>query len=389
VAPPSGKFLVQLFVVPFLIVGFLVLIWLLFFKGPSYTREKFLDKLRSGDADVRWRAAYDLAQILPRDQKEANPQFALDPRFGLDLSELLQQSLKEEKEMLDRIGSRLREEAPREYHELEEQQKYLGFLLNGLSDFDVPVAAPLLSSLAKQAPANPPEGAIERRRNAVLALAKLGNNLQAFYQQPAERRQAILAELEDEAKSSSERGQWARATLAFLKDGTPLGVEAALADCAKADDPDLRKLSALALGFWRGGDSEETLLHLSYDDGHGGQPETVQRNQREVQYNAVLALARRGSPKVEKRLGVLLDMLDEARLADDFTTQQEGRALTNPSAVRETLLSTLEAVAELHRLRPEMNLSELVPALDKLAASTDPSVKEKAAAARKQFSASV
>ena len=49
---------------------------------------------------------------------------------------------------------------------------------------------------------------------------------------------------------------------------------AALLDRAEADDPFLRKLSALALTFWEGTPAEnrrieEALVRLTHDDGHG------------------------------------------------------------------------------------------------------------------------
>ena len=63
VAPPSGKFIVQLFMVPGLIVGLIVCILLLFnwlFGGPR-SPEAFLQKLDDPNTEVRWRAAADLA----------------------------------------------------------------------------------------------------------------------------------------------------------------------------------------------------------------------------------------------------------------------------------------------------------------------------------------
>src|SRR5438445_11013850 len=68
VVPPSGKFIVQLFLVPFLIVtlvvGFLITFsWLV---GGARTPKDFLDKLDSPNPEVRWRGAEELAQYLQR-----------------------------------------------------------------------------------------------------------------------------------------------------------------------------------------------------------------------------------------------------------------------------------------------------------------------------------
>src|SRR5881394_1685814 len=91
VRPPSGRFIVQLFVVPGLIVAVAVLIlwgfsWL---AGGTASREKYLEGLRSSNPDIRWRTAHELAQVLLRDRKEPEPKLAVDAGFALDLADLL------------------------------------------------------------------------------------------------------------------------------------------------------------------------------------------------------------------------------------------------------------------------------------------------------------
>src|SRR5260370_36710703 len=91
VAPPSGKFIIQLFLVPGLIVTFaMVLVWGFgWLVGVSYTAEQFLKDLHNPNTEVRWRRASDLAQVLPRDKTLAS-----NPPFALELAELLQQALR-------------------------------------------------------------------------------------------------------------------------------------------------------------------------------------------------------------------------------------------------------------------------------------------------------
>lgn len=87
----------------------------------------------------------------------------------------------------------------------------------------------------------------------------------------------------------------------------------------------------------------------------------------EVRYNATLALARRGSPAVKNRLDVLAEMLDEQQQRQNFRgTGKNGAEVPNEAEVFQTLSSTLKAVAELHRRRPDLDLSELYPAVRKL-----------------------
>src|SRR5437868_7690041 len=94
VKPPSGKFIAQLFLVPLLIVlgimGLFFTLRGLFGIGGPHTAEQFLHSLDQTNADVRWRAAQDLAQFLPRDDKLAS-----EPKFALDLADRLRQTLNE------------------------------------------------------------------------------------------------------------------------------------------------------------------------------------------------------------------------------------------------------------------------------------------------------
>src|SRR5437764_14896801 len=80
VTPPSGKFIAQLFVVPGIIVAVAVgCIWFVtWLVGGFFTPQHFLKDFRSGNAEVRWRRASDLAQVLKRDEAlAANAAFAL------------------------------------------------------------------------------------------------------------------------------------------------------------------------------------------------------------------------------------------------------------------------------------------------------------------------
>src|SRR6266481_7994923 len=92
VAPPSGKFLIQLFLVPGLIVAVaLAVVWGFgWLVGGSYSAEEFMKDLRNPNAEYRWRRANELAQILPREKSIAS-----DPKFALDLAELLRESLRD------------------------------------------------------------------------------------------------------------------------------------------------------------------------------------------------------------------------------------------------------------------------------------------------------
>src|SRR5947209_6893905 len=90
VAPPSGKFILQLFLVPGLIVAGLVLfaLGLQCLSGAHRDPAKFLAGLDDSNPEVRWRTAADLSQVLP-----GNEVFAQNVGFGLSLAERLDRAL--------------------------------------------------------------------------------------------------------------------------------------------------------------------------------------------------------------------------------------------------------------------------------------------------------
>src|SRR5262245_38808678 len=101
--------ILRLFLVPFLIVGALVGLYVLGHAlygkmGASRSARKFLSNLDSANADVRWRAASDLSQELPR-----SPELAANATFALELADRLETALEEsaadEKEYAARYGA--------------------------------------------------------------------------------------------------------------------------------------------------------------------------------------------------------------------------------------------------------------------------------------------
>ncbi len=103
----------------------------------------------------------------------------------------------------------------------------------------------------------------------------------------------------------------------------------------------------------------------------------------EIRYNAVTALARRGSDRVKEHLDVLGEMLNEDQQLANFRTKlKDGRVVPDEQSARGTVLSALKAVVELHGKRPEMDLSALAPAIDKLAGSSNLVVRTEAERAR-------
>src|SRR5437762_671726 len=131
VVPPSGSFIVQLFLVPGLIVSAIVLLLLVFnwYLNGAHSPEQFLTNLDNTNPEVRWRAASDLAQILLRDDR-----LATDPHFALSVSERLRTALTAaapaEKALAERLSKLTEEERQKEQREaLKDQRTYLVYLM--------------------------------------------------------------------------------------------------------------------------------------------------------------------------------------------------------------------------------------------------------------------
>jgi hypothetical protein len=290
VTPPSGKFIVQLFLVPGLIVAVVLVILLGFgyLVSSERTPEKFLSDLDSANADIRWRGAHDLAQVLKRPESLA---LASDPKFALDIATRLRKALAEleqtEKATAERVAKAPPDEQAAAWRGLSAQRNNVSFLMACLGDFTVPVGIPLLSEIALKEKGAELKSNTQRRRVAVLALTNLGENVKRrFLGQnarpsdkilgPAEKA-GIVEELKREVAAGGERGEWAENALPYVLQGTPdvskpvrrVAVDRTLSECARSEDPFLRELVAQALAFWDGELVEPTLLRLSRDDGHG------------------------------------------------------------------------------------------------------------------------
>jgi hypothetical protein len=402
VQPPSAKFIVQLFVVPALIVLGVLIPVVLLVRGCAKSPEELLADLHSANSDVRWRAAEQLAQMMPRDRQEALPRFAFNVKFALDLTGLLQSVLKDEASLVQQIGSRSNAEAAKENKALDEQQKMIRFLVSTLGNFNIPIPAPVLCKVATTDKGLDGRILHERRQLAILALKNLGGNLDDYRALPQERKEGILSDLEAATKAGDEDQQsLARGSLEYLREGKALGVEAALVQCSDAQDPLIREAAALAHGFWEGDQGEKALLRLLRDDGHGGQlalekekdtdadavtEEELQKRYRlEIRYHALLSLARRGSPQFPEWMGDFADMLDEEKQLQNFQIKKDGKYVPDQGAASLIVRNALSVLQVLHEKRPDLDLSKLDPALVKLTESPNYALKEETKQVRKSL----
>ena len=403
VQPPSARMMFRLFLVPFLIVAVLVGLYLvgqtLYGKlGRMRDPDKVLKDLDNANADIRWRAAADLSQALPR-----SPELAADAGFALELADRLNAAMidsatAEKAFAVTATALTPADRTAKVNKELEPRRNLIIYLGASLANFVVPVSVPLLEELAGQTADMEPTALAERRRRALLALAVQGENLKKFDalgDDEKDRLQAVLAESES---------RWAKPCLAYLKarragKADSFGTIALLEKCAAEDDPSLRMFAAFAAVFWHGtateeGSAEKFLATLSRDGGTGEQTrvEWLRKNPDtkdsrpitkipgyEVQVNANVALARRGSPLV--RFDLLAQTLDPEALSKIFLLQTpDGKEVPHETLVSVTLFSTLRAVAELSKRRPEYRarIDALVPKIEALASGDNREVSAEA-----------
>jgi hypothetical protein len=403
VAPPTGKLLIQLFLVPgvivALIVGLLLIVyWLI--NGPR-SPEAYLTKLDDSNPDIRWRAAADLAQVLPRD-----PGLASDAHFALELADRLDRArtahAPAEAAWAAKAPTATKQEAEVERKRLEPDRTYILYLASSLGHFKIPAGVFLLKDMALQTSGMEPRELARQRRLAVWHLANLGESVSTFDKLSPPQQAAILQQL-DTAAEQGPRPEWARVCRDYLRrrqEGKhdALGVDKVLIACAEDDNPFLREIAAFAMNFWTGTAKEEeaieeTLVRLSHDDGRGEdqlndlleeeaaeeaaattQPLTRQGDTRtlvkkkgyKVQATATITLARRGS--LRTRLDLFQELLDPDYLRQVFRTQnkQTGEEKPDEAVVTQTVLNALKALAKLHEKRPELPLKGCPAAVSKL-----------------------
>jgi hypothetical protein len=407
--------IVRLFLVPFLIVAVLVGIYVIAHTiygkvGTSRTASAFLKNLDSPNPDIRWRAASDLSQELPR-----SPELAANATFALELvdrlNNALEESAAEEKDYATKQGNLSEaEKEKRLSKDLAPQRNLIMYLGGSLGNFVVPVGVSVLKQLATQTSGMEANALAERRGRALFGLAVSGENLKKYDALPDSEKDRIDEEL-TAALDKPNLAKWAKPMLDYLKQrrqgkADSLGVAEVLARCSEEEDPYLRELTALASNFWHGTAREQAmieqlLVRLSTDAGTGEDllRERLAKNPDakrsialskkpgyQVQVNANLALARRGSPRV--RVDLLEEMLDADTLSEVFVIRRVGGKEANneqpdEALVVATITGALRATAELRRQRPEMKLGRIAEKVEALTKSKNVTLRTEAELTRK------
>ncbi len=210
VEPPSAGFLVQLFLVPALIVGIIVTVWLAFhwLAQLGNDPQAYVRQLRR-NTEGRWQAALNLANDL---RGPGGAKLKADPALAGELASILDSEVTSGRPA---GGGR----------SAEQSQTLCVYLCRALGEFAVPEAAPPLVDRVRAA--DQPEIA----RAAVEALAVLATNLAA----------------------------------AEKKFADPAVVSTAVLDATEAQDQGLRSSAAFALGVVGGEGARDRLEVLTND----------------------------------------------------------------------------------------------------------------------------
>ena len=284
VEPPSARFIVQLFVVPFVIVvvlvTFLLLIYTFFGRLATGGRDPggYVEAIRSGNENRRWRAAYELASLIHNDDR-----LARDPELLGALTGLLHQEL-ERRELAGAPNS-----------DLPRVAQYLALTIGAFQTLEARDEGRAVDPIATLTDAIAPG-----RPDAVRAAAATSISRQ-------------LARPESRIE--------------------PDKVLPALTEAAEADEPTVRAASVYALGYL---DDDRAKAKLA---------EALRDPDRDIRYNAAVALARLD---VAKDLSVLREMLStpdlEAVYESDLRDRPDEARRRIEAIQLEALLSLQDAV---------------------------------------------
>ena len=244
IEPPSAGFLLQLFIIPMIIVGIIVMVWLMFSwlaHMGSNPRELVRDLKKPNEAS--WQRALTLADLL---RNPAHEELKSDVAMASELAAVLDSQL--DQESFDETSIRLRM-----------------FLCRALGEFKVPEAlSPILRAATLER--NPSE--LDVRRTALEAVAVYANN--------------------NPGASLSEDKACMDALIAASRERSEVAAE-------KDARADLRSTAAYVLGVI-GGDAALERLVILLDD-----PYTNAR------YNAATGLCRHGDTRAIPVLSEMLD----------------------------------------------------------------------------------
>lgn len=307
VQPPSAGFLMQLFVVPLLIVGVIVLIclmlsWLTNLGSKPQELVTDLKKLNAGS----WQKALTVANLLT---DRRHDELRRDPKMAQQLSGILDEQLRDSSRDPDRVKLRV-------------------YLCLALGVFEIEDGLPTLIDAARkeQDPVD-----LEVRKTAIEAITR-------------------RADVSEAMRNS-------------LRDNDSLWQALTEAANARSDDPNLapqyaqlRARAAYASGVLGGERGIEMLATMLAD------------SDASVRYNAATGLARHGDARCVPRIVEMLEIADPAPTTDAQPTNAES---STPGIIEQTSIlgNGLRASVQLAKQSPTANLTPVREAIERLSSN--------------------
>jgi hypothetical protein len=317
VEAPTGKFILQLFLIPLVIVSIVVLLWLLFSWVAHMGRDNAAELAKSierGDT-ASWQRAYELADLL------RSP----DPRYDAVRSDAA-------------LAERLSEFLKRDLAEPASGQQDRGrvmrrmYLCRALGSFSVPAGLDVLLMAAEQ---ERDSIEVEVRYSALEAIATLANNCGPDALRDNEKLLSVVLD----ASRATDSGD---APPPVAKDGGPT---------LYRPHAELRAVAAYALGVIGGEQATERLRRMLHDP------------YPNARYNAATGLARAGDIECERVLKEMLDPENEVAIRDERYPNDQARKRTT------VLLNGIKATVIFAENNPTADVSRLKAELQKLAKS--------------------
>ena len=352
VKPPTGTFLLQLFLIPAVIVTAIFLVVGLFgmLADSGSDPQQYVRDLLHSDGGRRWRSAHMLAKMLTADRQspfQLNRRLTSDRRLAASLADTLRRILDRETDVGDTNS--------------EEDTGLRAYLATALGMFDDPVGVPVLLQATR-------DDQTEVRLRALESLALLADRTGVLRDPNLVEELAAVADDDNSEPVVRKMCAYVMGVVAVACPVCQRSDRSAVDRAIEAGDPvrtitqrfeipasDLRVHNRLARFVGDPPDRPGPLVRLVADPN------------ADVSYNAATALARLGRADGLRVLNRMLTA-DPSRL-DIIQEEQTGFQAFKTSTV---LLGALEAIKVLVRKNSEVDLRPLLPNIEKLTKKTNP-----------------
>lgn len=336
VAPPTGTFILQLFLIPLLIVSIVIVLWLLFSWVAHMGRDNAASLAEAiiRDDTASWQRAYELADLL----RSPDPKYAAlrqDTKLAKALADFLDHDLAQPLERRDSLfqgssqtGTYSGSQAPRGSDRRARIMRRM-YLCRSLGSFSVLEGLPVLLKAARQ---ENDAVEVQVRFSALEAISTLADNCGVEAIRDDQEVTKVVLEASREPDDTAPPPP-------PLKDGEPT---------LYRPHAELRAVAAYALGVIGGDQATERLEQMLHD------------TYPNARYNAATGLARRGNAKCERVIREMLDPDNPLAVKDELNPNDQARKRVT------VLLNGLSATVQLAEANPGADLAQLKTSIENL-----------------------